>query len=118
MDIKKAIMAFSQSEKLKSGLIWVSQVLEFQKDLSEPQKQGAERVIKAIIDMIVSEVRFAKGVTGDELWDNVEKHIDRAIVMINSGVAPEAVVHLTQALSQVTSIGHRSMSALKEQELI
>ena len=38
--------------------------------------------------------------------------------MIDSGVAPEAVIHLTQALSQVTSIGHRSMTVLKEEGLL
>ena len=38
--------------------------------------------------------------------------------MIDSGVAPESVVHLTQALSQVTTIGHRSMSFLREKGLL
>ena len=38
--------------------------------------------------------------------------------MIHSGVGPEAVIHLTQALSQVTSIGQRSMSFLQEQGLL
>jgi len=51
-------------------------------------------------------------------WDEVLRHIDKALVMINSGVAAEAVVHLTQALSQVTSIGHRSMTILKGEGLL
>jgi hypothetical protein len=57
-------------------------------------------------------------VTGDVSWDEVLRHIDKAMVMINSGVAAEAVVHLTQALSQVTSIGHRSMTFLKGEGLL
>jgi len=111
-------MAFSQSEKSKSGIIWASQALELLKGLPTPEKPGAEKTIKLKIDMIVQEIRLAKNVTGDPAWDDIEAVLDQAMVMINSGVAPESVVHLTQALSRVTSIGHRSMSTLKEKELI
>lgn len=115
MKVQEAIMAFSQSEKIKAGLIWISQALQLLNGLPEPEKRGSEKTSKAMIDMIVHEIQLGKNVTGDVSWDDVSRHIDRAIIMINSGVAAEAVVHLTQALSQVTSIGHRAMSFLKEQ---
>ena len=118
MDTREAIMAFSQSEKTKSGIIWVSQALELLRGLPTPEKPGAEKIIKLKIDMIVQEIRLARNVTGDPAWDDIEGVLDQAMVMINSGVAPESVVHLTQALSKVTSIGHRSMSMLKEKGLI
>lgn len=114
MEVQETIIAFSQSEKIKSGLIWVSQALQMLNGLQAPEKRGAEKTTKAIIGMIAHEIQLGKNVTGDVSWDEVLKHIDKALVMINSGVASEAVVHLTQALSQVTSIGHRSMSFLKE----
>lgn len=114
MEVQEAIIAFSQSEKIKSGLIWVSQALQVLNSLQEPEKRGAETTAKAIIGMIVHEIQLGKNVTGDLTWDEVLRHIDKAMVMFNSGVASEAVVHLTQALSQVTSIGHRSMSFLQE----
>ncbi|MBC8418462.1 MAG: hypothetical protein KJ573_17285 [Proteobacteria bacterium] len=118
MNIHEAIMAFSQSEKVKSGIIWVSQALELLGGLPTHEKQGAEKIIRMKVDMIVQEIRLARNVTGDAAWDNIEPIIDQAIVMINSGVAPDSVVHLTQALSRVTSIGHSSMSFLKEKGLL
>ena len=118
MNVQGAIMAFSQSEKIKSGLIWVSQALEMLKGLPETEKQVAERTIKAIIGMIVHEIRLAGGVAGHAPWEDVERPIEQAMVMIESGVATESVVHLTRALSQVTGIGHSSMSFLKEQGLL
>ena len=118
MEVQDTIIAFSQSEKIKSGLIWVSQALQMLDGLQEPEKRGAEKTTKAIIGMIAHEIQLGKNVTGDVSWDEVLKHIDKALVMINSGVAAEAVVHLTQALSQVTSIGHRSMSFLMEKGLL
>ena len=118
MNVQEAIMAFSQSEKIKSGLIWASQALEMLSGLPDTEKQGAEKIIKAIIDMIAHEIRLARGVAGHAAWYDIEKPLEQAVVMINSGVAPESVVHLTRALSRVTGIGHTSMSFLKERGLL
>ena len=118
MNTREAIMDFSQSEKVKSGIIWVSQALELLGGLPMPEKPGAEKTIRMKIDMIGHEIRLAKKITGDAAWDDIETITDQAMVMINSGVAPDSVVHLTQALSRVTSIGHRSMSFLKEKGLL
>jgi len=118
MEINQAIIAFSQSEKVKSSLICASQSLELLAGLPMPERGGAQKVIKMNIDMIFQEIQLAKNVSGDASWDDIEKTIGKAVVMIDSGVAPESVVHLTQALSQVTSIGHRSMSILREKGLL
>ena len=118
MNEQEAIMAFSQSEKVKSAIIWTSQAMELLGGLPIPEKPGAEKVIKLKIDMLVQEIRLARNVTGDPAWDDIEAILDQALVMINSGVAPDSVVHLTQALSRATSIGHRSMTFLKEKGLL
>jgi len=118
METQQAIMAFSQSEKIKSGLIWISQALELLGGLPIPEKSGAEKIIKMKIDMMVQEIRLAKNVTEESAWDQIEAIIEQAMVMIHSGVAPDSVLHLTQALSRVTSIGHRSMTVLKEKGLL
>jgi len=118
MNTKTAIMAFSQSEKIKSGLIWLSHTLELMGSLHPSEAQGGEKIVKALTDMVFQEVQLAKKVAGDEQWYDAEKSIDQAIVMINSGVGPESIIHLTQALSQVTSIGQRSMSFLQDQGLL
>jgi hypothetical protein len=116
--IKAAIMAFSQSEKIKAGLIWVSQSLQLLNGLQEPERSGAEKVSQAMVGMLAHEIQLGRNMTGDASWEAVSKHLERARVMIDSGVGAEAVVNLTQALSQVTTIGHRSMSMLKEEGLL
>ncbi len=118
MEINQAIIAFSQSEKVKSSLIGTSQSLELLAGLPMSEKEGARKVIKMNIDMIRQEIQLAKNVSGDVSWDDIDKTVQKAVVMIDSGVAPESVVHLTQALSQVTTIGHRSMSVLREKGLL
>lgn len=118
MQTAEAITTFSQSEKIKAGLIWTTQVIEMFKTLPEGDKSGAEKIIKALIDMIGSEILICRKSAPNELWTEVEKNIDTAMVMINSNVAHEAGYHLTQALTQVTTIGQRSMSTLKDNGLL
>jgi len=118
MNDQEAIMSFSQSEKLKSGIIWTSQALELLGGLPVPERQGAEKTIRMKIDTMIQEIRLARNITHDPAWDDIESILDQGLVMIHSGVAPESVVHLTQALSRVTSIGHRSMTYLKEKGLL
>lgn len=118
MDTDKAIMAFSQSEKIKASLIYASQLLGILQGLPDGEKKGAEKVINTLINMIGQEVKIAGTVSGIVEWDDIEPLLDKALLMINSGVANEATIHLSKALSKVTSVGQQSMIVLKENELI
>ena len=48
MQIRDAITTFSQSEKIKAGLIWATQAIEIYKTLPEMDKPGAEKIIKPL----------------------------------------------------------------------
>jgi hypothetical protein len=118
MEVNQAILAFSQSEKLKSGVIWANQIIEVYLALHEPEKTGAEKVLKTLINMIASEIHVAIKAAPHKLWLAAEKDINTALVMLNSGVTHEAGYHLTQALTQITTIGQQSMSLLTAKGLV
>ena len=118
MEIDKAIMAFSQSEKIKVGILWASQTLNILHGLPPGEIKGGEKIINALISMVGQEVKLAKTVSGVEGWEGIEPYIDKALLMINSGVSQEATVHLSKALSSVTTMGQRSMTVLREEGLI
>lgn len=118
METSEAILAFSQSEKIKEGILWASNTLSMLDGLHESEKKGAEKVIHALINMIDQEIKLARIVSKMKEWDDVEPHMDKAVLMVNSGIGREAVEHLSKALSMVTTIGQRAMSALKDKELI
>jgi hypothetical protein len=44
--------------------------------------------------------------------------MDRALVMMDSGVGEEGLIHLARAISKVTTIAHRTMTLLKEEGLL
>jgi len=118
MKTRKAIMAFSQSEKIKAGLIWISQVLELLSSLPENERKGGDRMANALINMVCHEVNLARAVVGGDQWNGIESLLDKAGIMVQSGVGHEAMIHISKALSNVTSIGQRSMSYLKEESLL
>jgi hypothetical protein len=118
METDKVIMAFSQSEKIKEAIIWASQLLHVLQGMPETEKKGGEKIIIALIHMIVQEIKLALAISGDQRWEGIEPFIDKAVLMINSGVNQEAAIHLSRALSKVTNIGQQSMSVLKEEKLL
>ena len=118
METNEAIKAFAQSEKLKSALIWASQLSEVQLALAEADKPGAEKIIRSMVSMIGNEIGIAQKAAPHDAWQAAASDINTALVMLNSGVAHEAGYHLTQALSKVTSIGQQSMSTLIDKGLL
>ena len=118
MEIDNAIMSFSQSEKAKAGLIWMSQTLGMLQGLPEGEKKGGEKVINALLNMIGHEMQIAEAVTGNGRFTEIQPLIEKATVMVNSGVGQEATLHLTKALSMITNIANQSMTLLKEKGLL
>jgi hypothetical protein len=114
MNSSEAIMAFSQSEKIKTGLIMIGGSLELLKNLAGEEKRGASRIISMDLSMLGHEVGLAKVVTGHEEWNEVERFLNKAMVMFDSGIGEEALIHVSRALSKVTNIGQQSMSYLQE----
>ncbi|MBN1850279.1 MAG: hypothetical protein JW932_17035 [Deltaproteobacteria bacterium] len=116
--VDKAIMAFSQSEKVKTGIIWASQSLSLLHGLPGAERKGAERIVTTLINMIIQEVKLAEVVSGDDRWKGIASQIEKSIMMIDSGVGEEAVNHLSRALSFVTNIGQQSMLLLRDKGLL
>jgi len=118
MTPREAVMAFSQSEKIKAGLIWTSQAVDQSINLPDLEKKGAVGVIRTTLAMIYYELQLAGKLIGGDSWREIEKHLDLALVMIDSQILPEVNFHLTRALSRVTTIAQRAMTVLKDQGLI
>ena len=118
MKTNQAIMAFSQSEKIKSALIWAAQLSDVHMALAEADKPGAEKIIKTLVGMIANEISVARKAAPHYSWVEAEKDLNTARVMLNSGAPNECAYHLTQGLSKVTNIGQQAMSQLVEEGLL
>jgi hypothetical protein len=118
METKEAILAYSQSEKAKAGLLMASQLLEIYNGMPDHERHAAERFLRPLIAMIANEIHLSKKMTSAEMWASVDKSLNAALVMMNSGVLSEASYHVVQAISAVTTIGQRAMQHLINQRLL
>ena len=118
MDVKSAVTALSQGEKIKAGLIWASQGIELLQGLGPVEQTGAIHVVKGLCGMIGNEVALVRTITGDPAWEEVQPLLERALVMIESGVPGESVGHLSGALSKTTHILQRNMAFLSESGML
>jgi hypothetical protein len=118
MDTRQAIISFSQSEKVKAGLIWCSQCLQLGLHAPSEGRQSAIQVVRSLMSMIAGEAQLARQAAGGDVWLEVGKCLNTARAMLDSRVEQEATYHLTQALSQVNRIGQQAMTALMEQGLL
>jgi hypothetical protein len=114
MNISEAIISFSQGEKIKSGLIWAIHLSEMRESIPHNQRNGAEKILETLIDMIGHEIQLTGNMIQDKTLNEAEQSINMALVMIRSKVPEEAIFHLTNAISRVTSLGQRAMMYLKD----
>ena len=112
METKQAIISFAQGEKVKSGLISCSQCVQVAQNLPQAEQVGAVKVIQAMVAMIANEAQLARQASKDQTWLEVDKCLNTARVMIESGVIEEATYHFTQTLSQVNRISQKAMTHL------
>lgn len=118
MPVKDAITLFSQSEKIKVGLIWASQMIEIVLNLKEEERAGAERIVHRLLNMIIHETGIGSRIVDINQWRDIQSFVEKAITMINSGVPEEAIYHLTKALSKTTNFGSKALSSLKKKRLM
>lgn len=118
MDTQSAILALSQGEKIKAGLIWTSQAIEMAMGLPDQNKPGAEQIISALVSMVANEIHLGMKIAPNEHWEAALKHINNAMVMLNSKILHDVPFHLSKALSHVTSIGQTAMTRLREDGMV
>ena len=118
MQTKHAIIAFSQSEKVKSGLIWCSNFAHIAQNLPPQEQRGAITLLGNLVAFLLNEVQLARQASGETIWLEVEKILNKARVLIESGVGQETTHHFTQALSQTNRIGQKAMTDLIDKGLI
>ena len=118
MDTPAAATAYALGDKIKSGLIWASALVEQTLMMPPGPKTGAEQVLIQLMEMIANDLHVSKRRAPHPSWDTAEKELDLAIVMARSGVVMESTYHLTRALSHVTEVAREGMATLKKKGLI
>jgi hypothetical protein len=119
METKKAIFDFVYSEKMKSGLIIGTQLLQQLESLrSEEEFSGARKVLIWYLEGLLREVGIAKNVLGLSHFDDLERKVMEITGKLGMSRFDEARLSFSEAISLSTTSCQASMTDLMEKKLI
>ena len=119
METKKAIFDFVYSEKMKSGLIIGTQLLQRLESLqSEEEFSGAQKALIWYLEGLLREVSIAKKVAGLSHFDDLERKIMEIIGKLRTSQFEAVLPSFSEAISLSTTSCQASMTDLMEKKLI
>jgi hypothetical protein len=119
METKKAIFDFQYSEKMKSGLIIGTNLLDQLLSLkNEEELSGGKKVLVWYLEGLLREIRIAENVLGSGHYADLERKVMEVIGRIHMSQFLEAQGSFSEAISLSTTSCQTAMSFLIERKLI
>jgi hypothetical protein len=118
METREAIFDLQYSEKMKSGLIIGTGLLEQLASLKEDELSGGKKVLIWYMEGLRREIWIAENVLGPGHFSELERKVMEAIGRIQMSQYMDAQRSFSEAISLATTSCQSSMSFLMEKELI
>jgi len=119
MDTRKAILDFLYSEKMKSGLIIGTGLLEQLATLKgEAEHSGGKKVLIGYLEALLRELRIAQNVIGLDHYVDLERKLMEIMGRVQMAQFEEARRSFSEGISLATTSCQSSMNFLMEKKLV
>jgi hypothetical protein len=119
METREAILDFQYSEKMKSGLIIGTTLLEQLGSIKKDEEfSGGKMVLVWYLEGLLREVRIAESVLGSGHYAELERKVMEVIGRIHMSQFQEARGSFSEAISLATTSCQTAMSFLIEKKLL
>jgi hypothetical protein len=119
MEMREAILNFQYSEKMKSGLIIGTSLLDQLVSLKKDEEfSGGKKVLVWYLEGLLREIRIAENVLGSGHSTDLERKLMEVIGRIQMSQYQEAQRSFSEAISLATTLCQATMSFLMEKNLI
>ena len=119
MEMREAIFDFQYSEKMKSGLIIGTNLLDQLASLKRDEEfSGGKKVLVWYLEGLLREIRIAENVLGSGHYADLERKLMEVIGRIKMSQYQEAQRSFSEAISLATTSCQAAMSFLMEKKLI
>jgi len=118
METREAIFDFQYSEKMKSGLIIGTSLLDQLVSLKDEALSGGKKVLVWYLEGLLREIRIAENVLGYGHYTDLERKVMEVIGRIHMSQFQEAQRSFSEAISLTTTSCQRAMSFLVEKKLV
>ena len=118
MEMREAILDFQYSEKIKSGLIIGTSLLDQLESLKEDERSGGRKVLVWYLEGLLREMRIAENVLGVGRYGDLERKLMKAIGRIEMSQFQDAQWSFSEAISLATTSCQSSLTFLMEKKLV
>jgi hypothetical protein len=119
MEMREAIFNFQYSEKMKSGLIIGTSLLDQLASLKKDEEfSGGRKVLVWYLEGLLREIRIAENVLGSGHYTDLERKLMEVIGRIQMSQYQEAQRSFSEAISLATTSCQTAMSFLMEKKLV
>ena len=115
---REAIFDFQYSEKMKSGLIIGTSLLDQLFSLKNEELSGGKKVLVWYLEGLLREIRIAENVLGTGRYAELERKVMEVIGRIHMSQFQEAQWSFSEAISLATTLCQRAMNFLIEKKLL
>jgi hypothetical protein len=119
METRQAILDFQYAEKMKSGLIIGTTLLDQMASLKRGEElSGGKKVLVWYLEGLLREIRIAENVLGSGHYTDLERKVMEVIGRIHMSQFQEARGSFSEAISLATTSCQAAMNFLIEKKLI
>lgn len=119
MDTREAILDFQYAEKMKSGLIIGTTLLDQIESLHQEEEfSGGVKVLVWYLEGLLREIRIAQNVLGSTHYVDLERKMMELIGRIHMSQFEAAQVSFSEAISLATTSCQAAMNFLIERNLV
>ena len=118
MEMREAILDFQYSEKMKSGLIIGTSLLDQLASLKKDELYGGKKVLVWYLEGLLREMRIAENVLGMGHYGDLERKLMEVIGRIEMSQFQDAQWSFSEAISLATTSCQSSMNFLMEKKLV
>lgn len=118
MNTREAILDLQYAEKMKSGLIIGTGLLDQLVSLKGEELSGGKKVLIWYLEGLLREIRIAENVLGKGHYGELERKVMEVIGRVQMYQLQDALRSFSEAISSATTSCQTSMSFLVEKRLI
>jgi hypothetical protein len=119
METREAILDFQYSEKMKSGLIIGTTLLDQLVSLrNDGELSGGKKVLVWYLEGLLREIRIAENVLGSGHYADLERKVMEVIGRVHMSQFQEARWSFSEAISLATTSCQKAMNFLVEKKLV
>ncbi|NIR86574.1 hypothetical protein GWO13_02975 [Candidatus Bathyarchaeota archaeon] len=118
LDVRKAIICFQYTERIKSELIITANLLGKIGELEGDELAGAGKLMLSLLRALQGEISIAHSVLGMRNFQDAGNKVAEVAEKVRSREYLEATKRVSEAISLITTGGQKATEVLKEKSLL